>query len=56
MDATAHKWKYFDLQATWAIDVFGLIFDMLAMGVWTTSRWQTSGRIKGIKCLYFISS
>ena len=33
-----------DLQATWVIDVLGF-FDMLSMGVCTTSHWQTSGRL-----------
>ena len=35
----------FDLQATWAIGVLGLLFDMLSMGVCTTRQWQTSGRL-----------
>ena len=37
----------FDLQATCTcfIDVFGLLLDMLFMGVCTTSHWQTSGRM-----------
>ena len=34
-----------DLQATWFIDVLGLSLDMLSMGVCTTGRWQTSGRL-----------
>ena len=34
--------RSFDLYATWRI---GLLFDMLLMGVCTTRRWHTSGRL-----------
>ena len=30
---------------TWVIDVFGLFFDMLSMGDFTTRLWQTTGRL-----------
>ena len=35
----------FDSQATWIIDVLGLFFDMLPIGVCTTGHLQTSGRL-----------
>ena len=34
-----------DLQATWAIGVLGIFFDMLSMCVCKTRQWQTSGRL-----------
>ena len=34
-----------DSQATLAIDVFGLYFEMLSTGVCTTRHWQTTGRL-----------
>ena len=34
-----------DLQAMWVIGVLGLLFDMLFVGVCTTSQWQASGRL-----------
>ena len=43
MDHTTES--YFDLQATWVINVFGLLSDMLSMGVCTTRHWQASGRL-----------
>ena len=33
-------------QATWVIDVLGLFFDMLPVGVCTARHWQTSDRMK----------
>ena len=36
---------FFDSKTAWIIDVFGLFFDMLSMGVCTTRHWQTSGRL-----------
>ena len=35
----------FDSQFIWVFDVLGLFFDMLSMGVSTTSYWQASGRL-----------
>ena len=35
----------FDSHTTWVIDVLGLFFDMLSMGVYKTWHWQTSGRL-----------
>ena len=35
----------FDSQATWVIDVFGFLFDMIFISVCTTRHWQTSGRM-----------
>ena len=35
----------FDSQATWVIDVFGFLFDMIFISVCTTRDWQTSGRL-----------
>ena len=35
----------FVLQATWVIDVLGLILDMLSKCVCTTRHWQTTGRL-----------
>ena len=32
-----------DSQATWVIDVLGLSFDMLSLGVCTTRQWHMSG-------------
>ena len=32
-------------QATWFIDVFGLFFDMLFIGVCMTRHWKMSGRL-----------
>ena len=40
----AHK-TCFDSQATRVIDVLGLFFDMLSIGVCTTRHWPTSGRL-----------
>ena len=40
--ATEHS---FDLQVFVAIDVLGLFFDILLMGVCTTRHWQTSNRL-----------
>ena len=37
--------RNFDLQATWVIDVLGLVFDMLCLGVCTTRHGQASGRM-----------
>ena len=38
--------RSFSSQATWVIDVLGLFFDMLSMGVFKENRlWQTSGRL-----------
>ena len=37
--------RSFDSQATWVIDLLGLSFDMLSIGVWTTRYWQTFGRL-----------
>ena len=37
--------RRFDSQASWLINTFGLFFDMLAIGVFTTRHWQTSGRL-----------
>ena len=42
-DLTAER--SFGSQATWFIDVLGLFFDMLTMGVCTAGHWQTSGRL-----------
>ena len=36
--------KVLRTKATWVIDVHGLSFDMLSMGVRATRHWQTSGR------------
>ena len=35
----------FHSQATWVINVLGLFFDILPIGVCTTEHWQTSGRL-----------
>ena len=35
----------FDSQATGVMDVLGSFFDMLSMGVCTTTHWHTSGRL-----------
>ena len=35
----------FDSQATWVIDVLGLLFEMLFKGVCTTRHWQTFSRL-----------
>ena len=35
----------FSSQATWVIDVLGLCFDMLSMGVLKNRHWHTSGRL-----------
>ena len=35
--------RSFDSQVTWVIDVLGLFFDILSVGVCTTRYWQTSG-------------
>ena len=37
--------RSFDSQATWVIDVLGLFFDMLSMGVCINRHWQTSGQL-----------
>ena len=37
--------RNFDSQATWVIDVFCIIFDVLSMGVCTTRHSLTSGRL-----------
>ena len=41
--------RSFDSQAMWdsraTIDVLGLFFDMLPIGVCTTGHWETSGRL-----------
>ena len=37
--------RSFDSQATWIINVLGLFFDMLPIGVCTTGHLQTSGRL-----------
>ena len=34
-----------DFQATWVIDVLGIFFDLLSLGVCTTSHWQMFGRL-----------
>ena len=44
MDISATK-RGFDSKATWVIDVLGICFDMLSMGVYNTSQYQTSGRL-----------
>ena len=44
--------RTFDSQATCVIDVLGLYFEMLSMGMCTTRHWQISGRlVQWIKCL-----
>ena len=35
----------FNSQATWVIDVIGLFFDMISMGVWTTRHWRMFGQL-----------
>ena len=37
--------RSFDSQATWVIDVLGLLFEMLFKGVCTTRHWQTFSRL-----------
>ena len=37
--------RSFDLQATGVIDVLGLFFDMISMGVYTTRHWPMAGRL-----------
>ena len=38
--------RSYDSQVTLAINVRGLIFDLLPMSVCTTGHWQTSGRLE----------
>ena len=42
-DSTTERRLY--SQATWVIDLLGLIFDIFSMGAFTTRHWQTSGRL-----------
>ena len=42
---TLYNQSYFDVQATWVIDVFDWLFDIIDMCVCTTRHWQTSGRL-----------
>ena len=42
-DLTAER--SFDSQAMWVIDVLGLSFVVLSMGVCTTRHWQTSSQL-----------
>ena len=37
--------RSFDSQATWVFAMLGLSFEMVSMGVCTTSHWQTFGRL-----------
>ena len=39
------NWSSFDSQTSCVINVFGLFFDILSMGFYTTRHWQTSGRL-----------
>ena len=50
MHGWGNNWIYFDLQASWVIDVFGLFLDALPMGVCTTRQWETSSRL--VQALY----